>query len=234
MIQIYNKSDIPFAYVQGHHELYPLVSSGDGTNVWTFARGFCFGLLGRYLRYADATYHQYSSSYYVDFKLQKIRLIVLDSTSYGANGFSSAVVSWYEDVLGSTPAGWGVVIASHCAVIEYGGITVNNGEAVKDATLSYISGGGKVLCHLHGHYHRDNYNIIGTGAATYPLISIGCQTTEAKQAGDAMTGMDNFSPTPDRTFNTVTEYLFDVICVHRDTGTVKAFRFGAGSDLVLS
>ena len=224
----YKSSYIPFVYTQGHHELYPLVTSGDGSNTWTFSRERCIGILGRHMDGINAVHHDSSSSFYFDVVLPKVRFIVLDSCSYGANGFSSAVVSWYREVLSTVPSGYGVVVASHCAVVEYGEIPVSNGDAIKAATLDYIDGGGVVLCHLHGHYHRDNFNVISDGVNQYPLVSQGCQAVETKTT--SMTGMDNFDATADRTPGTLTEYLFDIYCIHRDTKTVKTFRFGAGNN----
>lgn len=232
MMQIFKESSLPFVYTQGHHELYPLVASGNGNNEWGFSRGRCFGLCGRYTQYLNPVYHDGSSSFYIDFDLPKVRLIVLDSCSYGANGFSSAVITWFENALDNAPDGYKVIMVSHCATVQYGDVSVTNGDKIEEKALAYMANGGTILCHIHGHYHMDNYNIITDGTYSYPLISQGCATVEAHDTG--MQYMSNFTPASPRTVYDVSEHLFDIYCIHTDTNIVKTFRFGAGSNKTIN
>lgn len=227
MMQRYKSSYLPFVYTQGHHELMPIVSTGDGSNVWSYSPHKCNGICGRYTSGLSVTKHSESSSQYIDFDWKNVRLIVLDSCSYTSNGFSTSVLSFLTEALNTDKP---VIVTSHCATMRYGDVDVANGERVQTALLNHIANGGKVLAHLHGHYHSDNYNIIGSGSNSYPLISIGCGCAE--DSVSSKTGMAHFKPTT-RNYADVSQYLFDIVCVHTDTGRVNAYRFGAGEDLLV-
>lgn len=229
MMRQYSKTKLPFLYAQGHHELYEYLSVGDGSNVTTYSREKCFGHCGRHSKHLTMNRHYADSAYYIDFDFQRVRLIVLDSTTYAQNGFSTQQIAWLETVLGNVPNDYKVLVASHTGTRESATgakYKPNQGALVENALETFVSNGGTVLAHIHGHQHWDN--IVQDEDMSYPLISLCCGSVIRN--GIDSTGISGNPTNYPRTNNTYSENCFDIMCIHADTGVINMYRFGAGND----
>lgn len=214
----------PFLYALGHHEMYPWL----GDNNYTYERKYVMGIVDRYNKHIQENRGgELNTNIYYDFDTYKVRAIFVDSV-YKKWGFTTDTITWLESVLGSVPAGYKVILFSHVpsrADANYGAYEPENGAAFEAAVNSFITGGGTVLCHIHGHTHWDN--IVKDNDMSYPLISVCCALPNKTTIDEGISG----NPTVyDRYTGTYSEFCFDIFCVHIDSGIVNMYRFGAGND----
>lgn len=171
---------------------------------------------------------------YKDFPQYGLRVIVLDSM-WGANGheqadwgYSDAELAWFtSDALNTSNQ---IVMFSHMAFtpdyIAYGA-TIKNGTAMRGAVENFIANGGVVVGLFNGHNHWDyigqysqinGFHEVSTGCGR---IVSGPTIPYAHPEGATM---------PERTADTVTQELWDIIVIKPESRTVNMIRFGAGSD----
>lgn len=271
MMEEYAKTQIPFIYTIGHHEQYPITLTTeeiDGVTIPTNTSPYPVNIImertfdlikknGSKIASSTVVKHNGSGSYYFDItKGSTVRFIVADSTSWGANGFSPAVVDFVSNALeDAAELGYMVVVFAHNAANRYavpisstenpadyiaaGKWNINNGEAMEEAIRN---SGANVITYIHGHTHRDNivqlrevtpgadgYSIAALGEYinAFPYVSVCCQ--RVVNQGSCHADYVQGEPTSyARQRNTYSEYCFDIALLHTDTGTIELYRFGAG------
>ena len=235
MMRSYCNSFVPFVYTLGHHEMYPYINSDGGYSEYGYSSSKVVGQACRYGRYLDFVRDSSTHNncyYYIDFDDKNIRVIVLDSSSFGATGFANDVIDFLRSALNTAKS---VVVFSHAptraSASVVGAEVVNNGSVVETVLEEFISNGGTVLGHFHGHTHFDN--IVKDTDMHYPLISIACSTLDAphealKPVGGNAVGYSG------RKGNDISSYCIDVVCINSKTKKINMFRFGVGTDRVIN
>lgn len=166
--------------------------------------------------------------YYKDYTEPKIRLIVLDSME-----MDSTQLSWLESVLEdvlTNHSDYSVIIAEHhpftasiCTVIdcqftsyqtqelpEFGDLS----ESVADKVDDFIDGGGKFICFIQGHTHRDTIYYL-TEHKNQLCIVIDCATNKQNNWNDS-----------DRAANTKNQDCLNMVAFDTYSKIVKIIRVG--------
>lgn len=210
-------ANIPFLYALGHHEMYPWTEPNNYAVSQTKINGLC----ARYNKHINLIYDPNNhSNYYFDHKTG-IRVVVVDS-NYKKWGVTEETIEWVRDqALNTTNK---IIIISH-AQFDFAsgngeGYEIYNGDYLQDVIAEFAS--DKVIAHLHGHTHADN---IRTSEKGLTEISILCGAPLRYDANKP-----KGSVTYERLVRTYSEYAFDVVCIHANTGLINMFRFGAGVD----
>jgi len=166
--------------------------------------------------------------YYKDFATQKLRFLFLDS--YDAKepvryGFSKEMVNWVEKTLEETPVGYKVVVFSHEAPmphLDFWARLIRNGKALMAVLENYNAKEGRqILAYIHGHTHGEH---IYRGSS-FPIISVGankCEYFPDKKPE----GCSAYNRTPE----TVTQDLWDIMNINPKEEKIRFVRFGAGED----
>lgn len=166
--------------------------------------------------------------YYVDYSTKKLRLIFLDSFDYSETiryGFSDEELDWFSIIIEKTPADWGVTVFSHVPPLgrlHYWSSEIRGSERlISILKKKNTSGMGKVLGYIHGHNHADQIDM----HEGFPIISIGCSKceyfTDKKPKG---------AVTYERSLNTVSQELWDVLIISTKKQSLEFVRFGAGEN----
>ena len=247
MATAFQSTGVPFLYTLAHHEMYLHTNSPTSTDsttqtsVYPYPASKVLGLCGKgaeWLEEHHYTQDPLSAGYYVDFSRHKIRLIFIDSVSYSATGFTQSSIAFITEAFSNVPTGYKVIVCTHVATREpgvYSG-TIKNWQQVETIMGNFVSNGGTILAILHGHDHYDNVVFIEN--VPYPYISICCaenswstvsEKIEAGVQGNPVSYKAH-SATRGAAIGTYNEWLFDIMCVHPDTNTLKFFRFGIGED----
>lgn len=79
-----------------------------------------------------------------------------------------------------------------------------------------------VLGWIHGHNHADQVYL----GRRFPIISLGCTKLE-----DFKDKKPEGAITPDRRPETISQELWNVLLLQRDSSCLKFVRFGAGEDI---
>ena len=247
MATAFQSTGVPFLYTLAHHEM-SLHNNGPTstdnttqTSVYPYPESKVLGLCGKGAEWIEE--HHYSqdplsAGYYVDFARHKVRLIFIDSVSYSAVGFSPSSIAFITEAFSNVPSGYKVIVCSHAATRGPGvySSTMKNWEPVENIMSNFVSNGGTILAILHGHAHYDNVVFIEN--VPYPYICICCAENSWSTVGEKIEAGVQGNPvsykahsaTRGDAIGTYNEWLFDIMCVHPDTNTLKFFRFGIGED----
>lgn len=223
--QVQSNTYLPVLYAIGHHEMYGENGEGGyGSDSTAITRTDCVGICGLTNKYKNLQWSSDKASYYLDLT-NNVRIIVLDSVSNTAKGFSNDVVSFLQTALIETEKK--LIVFSHVPArkkVNYNNATVENGDSVETLLNNYS---GTVLAYIHGHVHWDN--IVKPTGISYPYYSVCCSLPiKVTISGHSC---DEGTPVAyDRELNSYSEYCFDIFNIHTDTNVVKSFRFGAGND----
>ncbi|MGB4660447.1 MAG: metallophosphoesterase [Mobilitalea sp.] len=216
------KNNVPLYYVLGNHDSNYFHSNTERMTKME-QNDFYFKYIDKNInRNLDQAY------YYVDFTKKKLRGIFLDSYDFEEKvkyGFSAEELLWLRKTLDQTPEGYPVIVFSHVpplARLHYWTDTIFNSDILMEILEAYDQQEGKqVLAFLHGHNHADQIYT----ERRFPIISIGCSKceyfTDKKPEG---------SFTYERTFNTVTQELWDTMIITPSQRRIDFVRFGAGED----
>ena len=157
-----------------------------------------------------------------------LRLIFLDSFDSRDElryGYSADCIGWLDSALASMGKGSQAIIFSHLpprARLQYWSKTLRGEKELKDVTAKHIA---KILAWINGHNHADGIDT----AEGMPIISIGpakCESFIAHKPKHMLT--------PERTLDTATQELFDILTVDLENKSLKFARFGAGYDKEIS
>lgn len=173
-------------------------------------------------------------SYYKDYANQKIRLIVMDIMPIVRS--ESNNVSWLESVLNdvlTNHSDYSVILANHYP-IPFSGSTkianafnspysspdysVGNCAAYISAIDTFISNGGRFICHINGHTHFDT-TLYLTGNHNQWELNINCATHQQVMWNDG-----------DRSGHTNNQDCFNIIGFDTYNKLVKVIRVGCKYD----
>ena len=82
-----------------------------------------------------------------------------------------------------------------------------------------------IIAYFHGHTHFDNIYLYND---KFPFISIASALPQKPSDSAAPSLGEPIAY--EREIGTITEFCFDIVNLHSDTGTIKMFRLGVGSD----
>ncbi len=177
--------------------------------------------------------------YFVDFKNEKVRLIVLSSFYYKGGdgnepycqvpGIDDLQIKWFEEKALKLGEGWTVIICSHDVPFStfsenyYVGNSKKNGnrviEILKQREEEY---GFKTAAWFIGHFHGDYI----TKIKGINFILVASETAYVPQ----LFNMPEGGYFPERTLNTESEDLWDCVSLDKRNRKIRIFRFGAGID----
>lgn len=251
MATAFQSTGVPFLYTLAHHEMCLHVNGPTSTDhttqtsVYPYPAKKVLGLCGKgseWLEEHHYTQDSLSAGYYVDFDRHKIRIIFYDSVSYTNCGYTPESIAFISEAFSTVPQGYKVLICTHVASRAPGvySARIKNWEQVETIMQDFTSNGGTILGELHGHSHFDN--VVWIDGVPYPYICICCAENSWSTVGEKIeagvlgnpVSYRNHSSTRGAAIGTYNEWLFDVVCVHPDTNTIKLFRFGIGEDRVVS
>lgn len=219
-----NDTSIPILYTLAHHEQYGAKgASGWGNDATAITPSECIGMYGCTNKYLDVTYTDDKANWYVD--IGNIRFIGLDCTSNTNRGFSDAVITFVRNALADSDK----KVIMFCHMPLRASVNWSNGSTIQGDSISSLLNNynGEVLAYFHGHTHWDN--IYKDASDKFPYISI-CGAVPVKM-DIATYGCESGNPTAyDRVVGEYSEYCFDIVNIHTDTGEIKMFRFGVGND----
>ena len=180
------------------------------------------------------------SAWYKDIPWLGLRVIgldyLMDDSTYADHsywGFTTEQIEWVRDTALNTSNQ--VVFFSHgpCTT-EYGygrdGVptTIQNGDTLRGVIESFILNGGTVVGFFHGHTHWD---FIGQYSQTNGFKEV----STGRSVMDTWTSANiTYSPQGavfvEKTADTVTQELWDVIVIKPQSRSVSIIRYGAGND----
>lgn len=216
-----NDTFLPFMYTIGHHEMYGLNYSTEYLNDPTaIPMANVLGAMGK-RKFISPVYSESGDNWYFD--LDGIRFISIDSVHNSSNGFNDEAKTFLQTAVNTANK---IIVFSHLpanAGVNWNKRSPNSGSAI-ESTLNGAT--AEVLAYLHGHTHWDN-SVVVTGNS-FPYIATCCAFAEKT---DSSKFCDLGNPTVyDRVIGDYSEFCFDIVNVHSDTGTIKHFRFGVGND----
>ncbi len=225
----------PFYPVQGNHDGFSDLTKPFSPNMaldedWYAAIS--------YLEQNPAAHLQKNKPYYyVDVPEKKIRMVFLCTFFYqydGENyekfyGTDLLQIEWVEHTALTVGEDWTVLLFSHDAPFEYfderactnnprdnGNLLMN---AVKNAQTAYQF---TLAAWFVGHFHGDYIGRVNG----LNFILVASETAYVPQLWDMPEG----GYYPERALGTVTEDLWDLVCLDQKKRKITMLRFGAGSD----
>ena len=181
--------------------------------------------------------------FYKDYPTEKVRLIVIDANpvpNAEKNRFTESQQNWLASILESARvAEYAVVIANHYP-FKYPSVATrqNNNfdclfgggldnywsveERLAEIVDTFIGNGGKFVCHITGHAHRDMFSIL-EGHNKQVVISISCAYNESNGLGS-----DTY-----REDGTNSENCFNLLKIDTSAEMFTLMRIGADVDIRL-
>ncbi len=168
--------------------------------------------------------------YYRDFEDIRVRAVFLhsfDECEETRYGFAEEEVLWLERTLKTVPETYRVLVFSHVPPlpeIHYWSKDIRNGEKMVSVLEEYVRQDAAhcVLGWIHGHNHADQ---IYSGRL-FPIVSLGCTKIE-----DFKDKKPDHAVTYDRVIGEVSQELWTVMLVQKDSSRIAFVRFGAGRDM---
>ena len=217
---------VPVMYCIAHHEMFGAGEEAAYMNDPTAnTPSNCIGVCSFSNMWKDATFSSDRTNWYLDY--ENIRFIGLNSVENTVYGFRTYDVAFLHNALQNTDKK--IIVFAHVPVI-YQKTVVNKDDVISELN-AYVTSGGEVIAYIHGHTHIDNI-IEASSDVKFPLVSVCCALPSKATIPEQ--SYYSGATVPDRTLGTYSEYCFDVANIHMDTGVIKFFRFGAGSDRTLS
>ena len=165
--------------------------------------------------------------YNVDFEIQKLRFIFLDSFNAERTlryGYSDECIAWLGQTLAKTPNDWRVIIFSHLPPVtrlQFWAKELYGEEKIRHLMHVHAS---KILGWINGHNHADRIDCV----ESIPVVSVTntkCEAfTEHKSEGHI---------TPERTLDTITQEAWDVLIINTKKEQVNFVRYGSGADRII-
>lgn len=212
----------------GNHD----VLGGDGSDwsvIETQANQYT-RYMAPYISGWGVTYTSGLTYYYKDYAEKEVRLIVLNCMLTDTD--ETAQQTWFADVLaGAKTLGYSVIVANHympenseAVACNFTSIDYGVGADVLPAAYlslidSFVQSGGKFVCHIAGHVHRDMI----VRSISYPdQICIAIDAASIAQS-------NNYSDT-ERTIGTRSEDMINMIAIDTSSECIKVMRIGANMD----
>ncbi len=169
--------------------------------------------------------------YYKDIDSEKLRFIFIDSfdPKEGVRyGFTEYCIHWLDACLNMMPEDYTAIIFSHVTPLvrlQAWTDNIRNRHGLIEVLDKYAD---RILAFFNGHNHCDHlFNDLKNGQ--FPIISINCAKceyfTEHKPEGAVV---------PERRLGDRTQESFDIMQVDAKNKEIYLYRFGAGSDRMVS
>lgn len=216
---------LPIMFTRGNHEMYGNQMRTDTSTYMTgdptaMTLSQVFGIASR-PRELNPVYSATKGNWYFD--MNGIRFIGLDSAYKNNGGFNQEGIDFLENALNTDLK---IVVFAHFPAnqnVNWRNRSINNGSTVE----TMLRTSDNVIAYIHGHTHWDNIAVVSGNS--YPYIATCCGLAEKgdiENDGCSLGNPTNYT----RTIGTYSEYCFDIYNIHKDTGKIKIFRFGAGND----
>lgn len=190
--------------------------------------------------------------YYVDNELTKTRMIFMTSNMENSNndvkGFHYNNLVWLRDTLMDTTDDWNVLIFTHISSARFYTHLTNVDRYIElinafnehrvtvdldsKLTADFSTVTGKIVAEIAGHYHGDSviYPDNENAKLTCPSIEMDCGSCLV--GGGVVTSGDFYdeNDTNARSYDDITQHLFDVMVYRPDLNKIYMYRFGAGED----
>ena len=223
-----------------------MMLSGNHDDNLTYYKANGTGFISRaerraiYANGCEGTRFSNYAAWYKDIPWLGLRIIgldyLMDDSTYAEHsywGFTTEQIEWVRDTALNTSNQ--VVFFSHgpcTTAYGYGRdgspITIQNGDTLRGVIETFIANGGTVVGLFHGHTHWD---FIGQYSQTNGFREV----STGRSVMDTWTSANiTYSPQgivfEEKTADTVTQELWDVIVIKPQSRTVSIIRYGAGSD----
>lgn len=184
--------------------------------------------------FADWTSH--GVNFYKDFDEYKIRLISLDAANTDTGStphyrYPENTVSWFTNLLPTTPAGYTVLLITHLSPWSshnWKETVPNNASSVRTAITNWINDGNTFVS-IMGHSHAD-FNF----TSPFLEIAVNCAKCDTSITADETTAAGGDWPEGAkrwrRVLGTVIEDSWDAVVIRPISRKIDTVRFGAGED----
>lgn len=223
---------LPVLYAIGHHEMYGVGIKTSGSYYRTNSdtghldipdvEGMC-GFSNKWL---NKTSSETFDNWYAD--INGIRFIGIDSVGLTTltQGFSDDTVAWLEDVLANSETP--IVVLAHVPCLAEANynptMSITNSSDIRTMLSEYTNG---CIAYFHGHTHCDNVvDSTMEESLEFPLVSVCCGLPV--EIGNTLRPTLGTPTSYTRVIGAYSEYCFDIVNYHKDSGTINIFRFGAG------
>ena len=220
------KNQIPIYFVLGNHDSNYFKSNPERMSRKE-QQDFYFSYIDSYIKRGTN-----QSYYFVDYEKIGLRGIFLESYNFEEKlkyGFSEEEMLWLQETLDATPKGYSAIVFSHVPPLgrlHYWTDQIRNSDVLMNILEAYNTSEGKrIMAFIHGHNHADQ---IFT-ERSFPIIAIGCAKCEYF-TDKKPRGSDTYNRTP----NTVTQELWDVMIITPTRNKIDFVRFGAGEDRTIT
>ena len=219
---------LPLLYCIGNHDDIRYISRKDGQMFAPQQLGSMYMSYTLTDKVSDPSMH--GLNYYVDYDRFKIRVFVLDSNYQDPeanfrwnHGYADSTVAWFKERLREIPKEWSVLVLTHRRFIQNKNPEnknwIYNQLKMVETVNDFIADGGTYIATVYGHIHRDY-------AQNKPFLEIStgaqkCQNINVKKGG---------ASAPERTLNSASEDLWDVLVIRPQSRKINTVRFGAGAD----
>lgn len=224
-------TSIPYIYATAHHELHPFnQTTNDGFKDKGMIRSEVYGISNRYTRNINIISNNDDTNknyFYFDMPVQKVRIIVLDSCCNTNFGYSDVELNWLTNIALNTENK--IIVFSHMGTKGNNTGLDNiplNGENIENV----LKQNGKVIGYFHGHTHWDNIIIPSQSGTNFPYIATVNSWCIKTKLPDNVSEYLGTPTVYDRTYDTYSEYAFDIITINCDNGEINMYRFGVGND----
>lgn len=226
-------SGLPVYFTAGNHDCNAYVTN---SNVFTTSQIYQY-YYSRTKNEVFADWTSHGVNFYKDFDEYKIRMISLDATNtdYGSTPhyrYPENTVTWFTNLLPTTPAGYTVLLLTHLspwASHNWNNTVPNNATDVQTAISSWAAVEGNTMVLLMGHTHADfSFN--------NPILEIGfnCEKCDTAITADVTVGPGEEWPEGSkrwkRVLGTVLEDSWDAVVIRPISRKINTIRFGAGED----
>jgi len=220
--RVQNDTWLPSLYTIAHHEMYGVGMKTDSSTYMNDSTGIPYDtVIGMCTnnKYLNEVTSDNRGNWYID--LKDVRLIGLDSVHNTTTGFNQETIEFLTDAVNTEKK---LIVFAH--VPANANVNWKNRTVQRSDEIESLLDTANVIAYFHGHTHWDNTVVVNGN--TFPYIST-CCALAVKQ--DSANFCNLGTPTVyDRVVGEYSEYCFDIVNVHVDTGTIKSFRFGAGYD----
>jgi len=169
--------------------------------------------------------------WYKDYSSYNIRLIAIDCVYWNATQNT-----WLQNTLNSVPSGWSVICASHFKpsmtfidcnmtdlILQPSTMAGTLDAEATDTVQNFIDNGGKFICWICGHEHKD---YVGTVLTHSDQLVIGCATASMGSNRTIYCVMD-------RVDGMKSQDLFNIIGFDTYNKHIRILRVGADFDIFM-